>query len=78
MIADFKARFSSRQRAVILALAAVELGMKIVAARDIGRRSPRELRGSKLFWRLALLVNTLGPLGYFCWGARPARRSAPR
>jgi hypothetical protein len=70
-IASFKARFSPRQRAVVLALAAVEFGMKVAAARDIDRRSSQELRASKLFWRLVLLVNTLGPLGYFRWGRRP-------
>ncbi len=75
----FRTRFSPRQRAAIGALAAVELSMKVVAARDISRRSARELRGgSKLVWRLALLVNTLGPLAYFAWGSRPARRPAPR
>jgi hypothetical protein len=65
---DFKRRFSPRQRAAILALALAEIGLKIAAARDIERRPAAQIRGSKLFWRLALLVNTFGPVGYFCWG----------
>lgn len=67
---DFKRRFSPRQRAAILALALAELGLKVAAARDIRRRADEEIRGSKLFWRLALLVNTFGPVGYFCFGRR--------
>jgi len=63
-------RFSPKQRAVLMALAAAELGLKLAAARDIGRRSDDQLRGSKLFWRLALVVNTIGPVGYFVWGRR--------
>jgi hypothetical protein len=70
---DFKSRFSPRQRAAILALALAELGLKIAAARDIQRRTADQIRGSKLFWRLALLVNTLGPLGYFCFGRRKSQ-----
>lgn len=73
-LADFKARFSPRQRAAILALAATELSLKVAAARDIARRPATQVRGPKLLWRLALLVNTLGPLGYFRWG----RRAQPR
>jgi hypothetical protein len=69
---DFKERFSRRQRAVIGALAAVEFVAKVAAARDIQRRSADQVRGSKLLWRLALLVNTLGPLSYFLWGRRRA------
>ena len=67
-IKDFSERFSPRQRAVILTLACAEFGLKVAAARDINRRSAEQIRGSKLLWRLALLVNTLGPISYFRWG----------
>jgi len=63
-------RFSRRQRVGIGVLAAIELAAKIAAARDIQHRSAEQVRGSKLLWRLALLVNTLGPLSYFLWGRR--------
>lgn len=69
-IQDFKQRFSPRQRAAIVSLGLAELGMKIAAARDIQRRPADQIRGSKLLWRLALLVNTFGPLGYFLLGRR--------
>jgi hypothetical protein len=72
-LGDFKSRFSPRQRAAIVTLVLAELRLKIAAARDIQRRSADQIRGSKLFWRLALLVNTFGPLGYFCFGRRKAQ-----
>ena len=70
VIDQFNKRFSPRQRAGILTLAGAELGLKIAALRDIQRRPVGEIRGNKLFWRLSLLVNTLGPLSYFKWGRR--------
>lgn len=69
-ISKFNERLSPRQRVVVLGLAAIELTMKILAMRDIGRRPASEIRGPKLLWRLALIVNTLGPLSYFKWGRR--------
>ncbi len=71
-ISRFDERFSRRQRVGIGVLAAIELAAKIAAARDIQRRSAEQVRGSRLLWRLALLVNTLGPLSYFLWGRRRA------
>ncbi len=68
----FTERFSRKQRAGIGVLAVVELAAKIAAARDIQRRPDDQVRGSKLLWRLALLVNTIGPLSYFLWGRRTA------
>lgn len=67
-VEDFKQRFSPRQRVLIVSLGLAELGLKLAAARDIQRRPTDQIRGSKWLWRLALLVNTFGPLGYFRWG----------
>ncbi|MFZ2049961.1 MAG: PLDc N-terminal domain-containing protein [Solirubrobacteraceae bacterium] len=67
-VEDFNQRFSPRQRAVIVSLGLAELGLKLAAARDIQRRPADQIRSSKWLWRLALLVNTFGPLGYFRWG----------
>jgi hypothetical protein len=69
---QFNERFSPKRRAGIGVLAAIELGAKIAAARDIRGRPADQVRGSKLLWRLALLANTLGPLSYFLWGRRRA------
>jgi hypothetical protein len=62
--------FSRRQRIGIAVLGAIELCAKLAAARDIRRRSPGQLRGGELLWRGALLINTLGPLGYYLLGRR--------
>ena len=69
-IEDFRQRFSPRQRAAIVSLALAELCVKLAAARDMQRRPADQIRGSKLLWRLSLLVNTFGPLGYFLLGRR--------
>jgi hypothetical protein len=75
-IEGFKRRLSPRQRAGVIALALAELSLKLAAARDIKRRPADQIRGSKLLWRLALLVNTIGPLGYFCLGRRKPLETA--
>lgn len=71
-IKQFTERLSRKQRAGIGVLAAMELTVKIAAARDIQRRPSDQVRGSKLLWRLALLVNTVGPVSYFLCGRRRA------
>jgi hypothetical protein len=68
----FNERFSREQRVGIGLLAAIEFAAKVAAARDIHQRSADQIRGSKLLWRLALLINTFGPLSYFLWGRRRA------
>ncbi|HEY1833115.1 MAG TPA: hypothetical protein VGG08_01655 [Solirubrobacteraceae bacterium] len=70
------ARLSQTQRTVLVALGAIELVAKLAAARDIGRRPAEQIRGSKTGWRLALVVNTFGPLGYFLLG-RPQGLTCP-
>jgi hypothetical protein len=72
LIEDFKQRFSPQQRVAIVSLGFAELALKLAAARDIQRRTTGEIRGSKLLWRCALLINTFGPLGYFLFGRRKA------
>lgn len=47
------------------------LGLVAAGERDIQRRPADQVRGSKLFWRLACL-NALGAASYFRWGRRPA------
>jgi hypothetical protein len=47
------------------------LGLVVAGERDIQRRPTEQVRGSKLFWRLACL-NALGAASYFRWGRRPA------
>ena len=61
---------SDQQRVLIVAVAAAELSLKIVALVDINRRPAEQIRGPKALWRAAMAVNLLGPLSYFAVGRR--------
>ena len=54
--------------------AAVQLSLLVAAQRDISRRPAEQIRGSKAMWRMATLVNFIGPGSYFTVGVirRPA------
>ena len=61
---------SQRQRAIIGAAAAAELSLKVAALIDIKRRPADRIRGPKRVWRMAMVVNLLGPVSYFVFGRR--------
>jgi hypothetical protein len=50
--------------------AGVHLSLLIAAQRDISRRPAEQIRGSKALWRVATLVNFIGPGSYFTFGVR--------
>lgn len=55
--------------------AVVQLSLLVAAQRDISRRPAEQIRGSKTLWRLAALVNFVGPGSYFTFGVkRPAAK----
>jgi hypothetical protein len=60
---------SPARRMCAYALTAVSVALVLAAERDIGRRTEKELRGSKRMWRLVCL-NALGAITYFQWGRR--------
>ena len=49
---------------------AVQISLLIAAQRDISRRPAEEIRGGKMLWRLATLVNFVGPGSYFTFGVK--------
>ncbi|MDQ1596504.1 MAG: hypothetical protein QOH40_3060 [Arthrobacter pascens] len=57
---------------------AAQLAFLVAAQRDLSRRPAEQIRGSKKFWRLATLVNFIGPGSYFAFGRkrlpRPTRK----
>ena len=57
---------------------AAQLAFLAAAQRDLSRRPAEQIRGSKKFWRLATLVNFIGPGSYFAFGRkrlpRPTRK----
>lgn len=69
-MSEFK-RLSPVKQAAIVAITAWNLWLTVTSERDIQRRSPDQVRGPKLLWRLACLTNSVGPLAYFRWGRRP-------
>jgi hypothetical protein len=64
---------SPRARRLFIAGGSVEGALKVAALNDLRKRSPAEIRGSKPWWAVALvLVNSVGavPIAYFIWGRR--------
>jgi hypothetical protein len=55
-------------------LGAAQLAFLAAAQRDISRRPADQIRGSKTLWRLATLLNFIGPGCYFAFG----RKRLPR
>ena len=44
-----------------IVIGAAQLAFLAAAQRDLSRRPAEQIRGSKMFWRLATLVNFIGP-----------------
>lgn len=63
---------SPAARIAIVLAGIVELILTTIAVRDLTRRSGKDVRGGKLPWLLAFLVQPFGPLAYFAVGRREA------
>jgi hypothetical protein len=63
---------SPRTRKLIIVTGVAEAGLKVAAAIDLKRRPADQVRGPKLAWFAALVVNSAGliPLSYFLFGRR--------
>jgi hypothetical protein len=61
---------SGPARAGVLLAAAVELCLKLIAARDLAKRPADQIRGDKRIWAPLLLVNFFGPIAYLAFGRR--------
>lgn len=59
---------SPARRAGVIAVGAAQLILLTMAQRDISKRPAELIRGPKAAWRLAALVNFVGPMGYFIFG----------
>ncbi len=64
--------FSQGQRAAIVAGAVVELVLTTTALVDLVRRPRTQVRGSKAWWVLGLVVQPVGPIAYWAFGRRPS------
>ncbi|WP_308159391.1 hypothetical protein [Arthrobacter sp. ISL-65] len=57
-------------RAGTIVIGAAQLAFLAAAQRDLSRRPAEQIRGSKMFWRLATLINFIGPGCYFAFGRK--------
>ena len=53
-----------------ISAAIVQLSLLVAAQTDITRRPAAEIRGSKAMWRVATLINFVGPGSYFTFGVK--------
>jgi hypothetical protein len=61
---------SGRQRWSISGVGVVQLTLLLAALRDLRRRPPEQINGSKKLWTAAVFVNWIGPIAYFIKGRR--------
>lgn len=77
---------SDGQKAGLLVLAAMQIGLLVAALWDLAHRTPDEVRGDRRMWAGLVFINWIGPLAYFtvgrkgfvtrladrrlCWGSR--------
>jgi hypothetical protein len=52
-------------------MAAIQLGLAIVAWVDLAKRPAEKVNGPKVAWAFAIAVNYVGPIAYFIKGRRP-------
>jgi hypothetical protein len=58
------------QKAGVVVLGTVQIALLAVAATDLVRRPPEQVRGPKWAWAPALAVNFVGPVAYLTCGRR--------
>ena len=63
------ADLTSRQKASVLGLIAVQAILVAAAERDLSSRNAAQVRGPKALWRV-LTLNTVGAVAYFVVGRR--------
>ena len=61
---------SVTQQKMVCVAGAAEVVVTVVALRDLARRPVGQVRGPKVAWVLAFVVQPLGPLAYFTVGSR--------
>ncbi len=61
---------SPARRWAMVAAGAVQLTLQAAALRDIAKRTPEQINGSKKLWVAASFLNFAGPIAYFMKGRR--------
>jgi hypothetical protein len=58
------------QKISALIAVSVQFSLLVSAQVDITRRPAAEINGSKLFWRMVMFINFLGPTAYYLFGRK--------
>lgn len=61
---------SPAARAGFVAIGIAQVSLMLAAQRDISKRPADQINGPKLAWRVAALINFVGPMGYFILGRK--------
>ena len=62
---------SRPQQVAIVGVGAIEVVLTLSAAADLVRRPADQVRGPKLAWAAALVVQPVGPIAYWLVGRAP-------
>jgi len=62
--------FSGGQKAGIVVLSTVQLGLLAAALWDLAHRGADEVRGDRRMWAGLVFINFIGPLAYFTMGRK--------
>jgi len=57
-------------RVAFVALGIAQVSLMLAAQRDISKRPADQINGPKAAWRVAALINFIGPMGYFILGRK--------
>lgn len=66
---EWKDLSTGQKRGIVLS-GTVQVALLGAALVDIYRRPGEKIRGNKLLWVLAALVNFVGPISYFLFGRK--------
>lgn len=61
---------TKRRRQALMIIVPVQVCLAVLAWRDIGRRSDRQLRGRRGVWRVIVVLNPGNALLYWLFGRR--------
>ena len=53
-----------------MAIGIAQVSLMLAAQRDISKRPADQINGPKAAWRVAALINFIGPMGYFILGRK--------
>ncbi|MCU1436229.1 MAG: hypothetical protein JWR71_2954 [Pseudarthrobacter sp.] len=67
---------SPAARASFVAIGIAQVSLMIAAQRDISKRPAELINGPKAAWRMASMINFIGPMGYFVLGRKRPGASA--